>query len=90
MSKMNLLPQALNNETLKRTWLCYSKTTGKVYCFVCKLFGGSGGLSSNGIEDWKHISRTVDEHDQSSRHCVNIVTYSERAAVSGRIDQELL
>ncbi|KAK6186835.1 hypothetical protein SNE40_006103 [Patella caerulea] len=78
-----------NGEIVKRTWLSYSRATGKVYCLVCKLFGGIGALSADGFDDWKHAIRKLDEHERSPKHCTNIVAFSARSITAGRIDEEL-
>lgn len=47
-----------NGNTSKREWLLYSKSTGSVYCFVCKLFSTNTEstklTSAAGFSDWKN------------------------------------
>ena len=44
-----------NGETTSRFWLCFSPTTGKVYCYICKLVNPSNTqIVNDGYCDWKH------------------------------------
>lgn len=50
----NLFERTLQNgEKVPRTWLCCSLSTGRVYCFACKLLNGVGNLATIGYGDWK-------------------------------------
>jgi len=40
-SKAYCFHSMFNGEKVQRNWLLYSKSTNKVYCFACKLFGGA-------------------------------------------------
>ena len=43
-----------NGEKYDREWLVYSKSTGRLYCFVCKLLSiCKSALSFDGFDDWK-------------------------------------
>ena len=59
----------LTGEKQNLKWLCYSKTTGKIYCFCCKLLdkGDSSGLIV-GFNDWRHAKARIDEHSRSKNH----------------------
>lgn len=58
-----------NGETIDRHWLIYSKIKDCVYCFYCKVFQKSNNsLSTSGVKDWRHLSRTLDQHENSSNH----------------------
>lgn len=47
-SKSLFYPKRANGEKYCREWLLYSPVTGRVYCFVCKLFSNSStSLSSD-------------------------------------------
>ena len=49
-------------EKKKRNWLCYSPSTGKAFCFQCKLFSPEdSAFSRSGFCDWKNATqRMVD------------------------------
>ncbi|XP_076812876.1 zinc finger MYM-type protein 1-like [Clavelina lepadiformis] len=51
----------LNGEKSYRQWLCYSPSTGKVFCFACKLFGGNAVQAtkfvSGGFDNWRTAKR---------------------------------
>lgn len=79
-----------NGETLERKWLCYSKSTGRIYCFECKLFNSSPiVLASNGFNDWTHAGERLSEHEKSKGHACAICTFAQRADVVGRVDSDL-
>lgn len=58
----------LTAEKSNRTWLCYSPTTGKVYCFTCKLLSSVESEFSRGFNDWKKTKRDIDLHEKSPAH----------------------
>ena len=78
-----------NGEKVPRTWLCYSPSTGKVYCFACKLFNGVGKLAPIWYGDWRHASQALDQHERAHTHRTNAVRFATRAASAGRIDKEM-
>ena len=54
--------EQLNGEKVKSEWLCYSPSSKKLYCFVCKLFAFDSEkimLASVGYGDWKHAPRDL-------------------------------
>ena len=86
----NLFERTLQNgEKVPRTWLCYSLSTGRVYCFACKLLNGVGNLATIGYGDWKHSGRTFEEHERSPAHCSNVIQLVKRASTLGRVDHEM-
>ena len=61
----------LNGEKVQRDWICYSPSTGKLYCILCKLFSSPNKqsfLASSGYSDCKHVSRELRFHESSSLH----------------------
>lgn len=79
-----------NQETVNRFWLCFSPTTGKLYCYACKLVSSkSTKLSSEGFSDWKHAYDRLYDHEISKTHLESVMTLVQRGKVTGRIDQEL-
>ena len=78
-----------NGEKVRRTWLCYSLSTGRVYSFACKLLNGVGNLATIGYGDWKHAGRTFEEHERSLTHCSNVFQLVKHASTLGRVDQEM-
>ena len=48
----------LNWRKKKRNWLCYSPSTGKGFCFQCKLFSPEdSAFSRSGFCDWKNVTQ---------------------------------
>ena len=79
-----------NGELVKRTWLCYSPTTGRVYCFPCKLLScAQGQFTVEGFDDWKHAGREIEAHEKSASHSNSVCSLVQRAHATGRIDHEL-
>ena len=86
------LRKTTNSETCQRNWLCFSKHTGKVYCFICKLTGSKSittNFSSSGFCYWKHASVRVSKHESSKGHLEAIITLAQRGKKSGGIYHEL-
>eukprot|EP00795_Rhopilema_esculentum_P009747 gene9747-18255_t len=70
----SLLKRKLSNaEEIDRDWLLYSPSSGKVFCFYCKLFGGSSttALASSGFDYWKH-PESISQHERSDAHFENV------------------
>ena len=84
-----------NGEKVKRSWLCYSPATGRVYCFACKLFTlndmrvGPPQLAADGYNDWQHANRDLEAHEKSSAHTDCIIRLTQRAQYAGRIDNQM-
>ncbi|XP_033212222.1 zinc finger MYM-type protein 1-like [Belonocnema kinseyi] len=76
---------------IKREWLMYSPSTGKVYCFPCVLFGGVQRQSQfqTGFSDWKNASPRIQSHENSATHRECVQTLISRRRVQGRIDTSL-
>jgi hypothetical protein len=53
-TKSLFYPKRANGEKYCKEWLLYSSATGRVYCFVCKLFSNSYTSSSDGFCDWRN------------------------------------
>ncbi|XP_039315251.1 zinc finger MYM-type protein 1-like [Solenopsis invicta] len=78
-----------NGEKVKREWVLYSPSQGKIFCFPCKLFNESDTSFTTGFNDWKHGLKSISDHENSSEHKTNLYTYIRRTKVVGRIDTEL-
>lgn len=68
--QMSMFSRKLKNgESIKRSWICFSPSTGKIFCVYCKLFSNlSSNFITDGFCDWKNASRRLEEHEQSSEH----------------------
>ena len=79
-----------NGEVVNRSWLCFSPTKGKVYCYACKLMGKSKTqVSDDGYCDWKHASTWLSEHETSKDHLESVLALVNRARTTGNIDEDL-
>lgn len=76
---------------IKREWLMYSPSTGKVYCFPCVLFGGVQSQSKfqTGFSDWKNASFRIQSHENIATHRECVQTLISRRRIHGRIDTSL-
>lgn len=84
-----------NGEIVTRDWLLYSPSTGKVFCYVCKLFGYNAGCANEfcnqftgGFDDWKNAISRITSHEKSKDHIVALSRMLQRQK-STRIDAEL-
>ena len=59
-----------NGKVSQRRWLLYSESADKFFCLCCKLFNPSSSskLSSEGINNWKHMSEYLKSHESSTDH----------------------
>ncbi|XP_022169988.1 zinc finger MYM-type protein 5-like [Myzus persicae] len=55
-----------------RTWISYSISLNRYYCYTCKLFGlpraKQNYLAIHGSNDYKNISRNITQHEVSPEH----------------------
>lgn len=81
-----------NGEQYKREWLMYSPTSGKVYCFVCKLFSSStSSLARGGFCDWRN-SCIIHQHENSADHRDALLTYLTRrraCTIAEKLDEQI-
>lgn len=88
----NLFQRTLpNKEKLDRSWLCFSLSTGKIYCFVCKLLAEEreSYFIKPGFCDWRHASERVAEHEKSKNHVNSMVAFATRANLNACINKDL-
>ena len=79
-----------NGEIVNRSWLCFSPTNGRVYCYVCKLLSASRTqFTHGGFCDWKHASDRLSDHERSKSHLDAVVALAHRAKEAGRVDFDL-
>lgn len=80
-----------NGQKVTRSWLCYSKSKGSIFCFVCKLFSSSSTSLSNkeGTSDWKNVSKILESHEDSSDHKKSLLIYLTRKENKNCIDKNI-
>ena len=96
-TKQQFVQENPNEETVNRIWLCFSPTTGRVYCFCCKLFynqpPGAGQsllpLATKGFSDWKHAGRTLEMHKKPAASCNPTISLALGVKVVRRINTEI-
>ena len=72
------------------SWLCYSESTGKVYCFPCKLLSTTESYFNRGFDDWKHGHEKVEAHSKSPQHRKAIASVIIRSKIGCRVDKALM
>ena len=78
-------------EKIDRKWLCYSKITGRIYCFACKVM--STKFSSQfvvGYNDWKHVGEQISSHENSAGHREAMIALRTRKLRGGTVDTALV
>jgi hypothetical protein len=84
-----------NREIIDRKWLVYSKDLNKVFCFCCKVVRqvcSRSQIATVGVDDWKHLSEKIKQHEDSSEHFSNLKAWVElriRLETNQTIDKEL-
>lgn len=91
----------INNETVKREWLIYSKNLNSIHCFCCLLFNPNANRnpfnSSQGFVDWNHLSQAIQRHETSSNHLDNFTMWKEQfhrlsnnTTIEGQLEKNLM
>ena len=78
---------------IQRSWLCYSKSKKKLFCFSCKLFGHpahDNGPFVTCFSNWRKGEEGIAAHENGQSHRASIITLTARKHVSGRIDKGLI
>ena len=86
------LNHPLTEERITRSWMCYSLSTGRLFCFHCKLFSTELGSSftTGGFNDWKNASARLMAHERSGAHISAIGKMNNLKNDKARIDAGLL
>lgn len=89
LSKSIFTRKLRNGETVKREWLLYSPSQGKVFCFICRLLSEQAStFSTTGFNDWKH-SILIEGHENNDEHCKNMTAFLHRHKQMGCIDTSI-
>lgn len=80
----------INGKEIKRSYLMYSGSSGKLFCIPCQLFGGISKLAKEGFDNWKHGQDHLQSHENSSDHKSCILVMKRRMTSAGRVDSQLL
>ena len=80
----------LTERSISRTWLCYSPSTGYVFCFHCKLFSHECISFTRGYNDWKNASRRIQEHERSDLYVSSITKLNDFGREKARVDEKLM
>jgi hypothetical protein len=71
---------SLTGERIDRSWLCYSPTSGCLYCFACKLLSTSASKMTSGFNDWKNADAKLASHENSPQHRSAMIALCSRKA----------
>lgn len=79
-----------NGEVIKRNWLCFSLTDGKLYCFFCKIFGTvKTQFTYGGFCDWKNAPQRLFDHETSKAHGNAVVLFEKRSQEYGNVEMAM-
>ncbi|CAH0730253.1 unnamed protein product, partial [Brenthis ino] len=78
-----------NGQLLERSWLCYSKRVGTVFCLTCKLFSKTPSQYTTGFTDWKHIGFCLENHENSNEHKNSMLVWLTRKENKSVLDKQL-
>ncbi|CAH0730505.1 unnamed protein product, partial [Brenthis ino] len=78
-----------NGQLLERSWLCYSKRVGTVFCLTCKLFSKTPSQYTTGFSDWKHIGFCLENHENSNEHKNSMLVWLTRKENKSVLDKQL-
>lgn len=79
-----------NGQIIDRVWLCFSPSTGKLYCFFCKLLtANKSHFEDGGFCDWKNAGERLASHETSSAHLGSLVTFENLAHECDQINSQL-
>lgn len=73
-------------KSMLRDWMCYSPSTGDVFCFHCVLFSASSTSPfTSGFSDWKNAERSISRHETNDTHlnALKSLLLHSRANVTG-------
>ena len=79
-----------NGETIDLSWICFSKTTGKVYRFLCKPVSQGQSSFTEGFNDWGNSRSSIESHSRSSQHVKSLADCTLRRLTDTRIDKGLV
>ena len=94
-AKAYCFPVLSNGEKVERDWLLYSKSSNRVYCFACKLFGEANVADTRlvvGYNNWQCLSKILKHHETSGYHINAYLMWKELASclcLGKTIDSEL-
>ena len=80
----------LNGEKSWRSWLCYSPSKRRLYCFACKLFRMDDlQFIHEGFSDCGHGQRSISRHEKGNSHLSAMFALDSRGLSLSRIDTDL-
>ena len=80
----------LNGEKSWRSWLCYSPSKRRLYCFACKLFRMDDlQFVHEGFSDCGHGQRSISRHEKGNSHLSAMFALDSRGLSLSRIDTDL-
>ena len=66
-----------NGERVNRSWLVYSESADRVFCFCYCLFGKQKQLSEEGFKDWNNLAMHLINHERSEEHRKNTDSWKQ-------------
>ncbi|XP_065662728.1 uncharacterized protein LOC136085355 [Hydra vulgaris] len=81
-----------NGEKCDRKWLMFSESTGRVFCYVCKLFSTDydNVFVKSGFYNWKKAKQTIFGHENSKKYIQCMIKWIEIIKQNTHVDEYMV
>ena len=80
---------SLTGESVDLSWLCYSESVGKIFCFPCKLISHDLSHFTEDFNDWRNVRSSIGAHNRSPQHIKSLTDITSRRSIESTIDSSL-
>lgn len=89
-SYKSFFKKQINGEEVRREWIFYSESLGRIFCIYCQLFSEKrcGLFTDKGFDDWKHTN-LISNHETSTSHYAAARIFARRTSQSSDVCSQL-